>query len=77
MKNIEHHIPAPVEAVFDNWLELSTTKLAISRINIIITNKNINEAKINVKTYGHDKRQSISLGDDRLKGIRFEYDDGV
>lgn len=74
MKNIEHHIPAPVEAVFDNWLELSITKLAISSINIININKNITDANINVKTYGHDKRQSISLGDNRLFRIRWGYD---
>jgi len=50
MKNIEHHIPAPVDAVFDNEFELSFAKLAISSINIIIINNNINEAKINVNT---------------------------
>lgn len=63
IKNIEHQIPAPVEAVFDKLFELSTAKLAISSINIAIVNKSIKDAKTIVNTYGHEIRQSISFVD--------------
>ncbi len=53
-KNTEHQIPAPVEAVFDKVFELSVDKLEISRINMIIVNKSINDANTNVHGYGHD-----------------------
>jgi hypothetical protein len=62
IKNIEHQIPAPVEAVFDKLFELSLAKLAISSINIATINKSINDANTNVNTYGHEIRQRISLG---------------
>jgi hypothetical protein len=65
IKNNEHQIPAPVEAVFDKVFELSVDKLEISRINMIIVNKSINDANTNVHGYGHDRRQSISFGGNR------------
>lgn len=64
-KNIAHHIPAPVEAVLDKLFELSFAKLAISSINIVIINTSINDANTNVSTYGHERRQRISLVDNR------------
>ena len=65
--NIEHQIPAPVEAVLDKLFELSIAKLAISRLNIINMNKSINDANTNVNTEGHTIRQSTSFGDNRRR----------
>ena len=64
--NIEHHIPAPVDAVLDKLLELSIAKLAISRLNIINMNTSINDANTSVNIEGHAIRQSISFKDNRL-----------
>jgi hypothetical protein len=46
----EHQIPAPVEAVSDNILELSIAKLAISSIKIIKVNSSISVANTSVIT---------------------------
>ncbi len=61
----EHQIPAPVEAVSDNLLELSMDKLAISSIKIIKVNSSISVANTSVITEGHASRQRISLGVNR------------
>jgi hypothetical protein len=44
----EHQMPAPVEAVFDNVLESSMARLAISSRKIIKVNKSISVANTSV-----------------------------
>ena len=61
-KLIEHQIPAPVDAVLDNWLDRSMFKLATSRAMIITVRTDIIDDKINVKACGQAWRQRISFG---------------